>query len=583
MLLSFTLLFSSFILFACLVPAQAFLDVPFSLPLENEEPIPGGSSPASEQGSVSVLPSYTADSTPAVKPLSSGDPLGLGTLFGDNHGLLVPPDSTPSTIDEPVPSAHPDVIFVTVTEPAVVITTIMLNKARPTTSTTTSQRTRPPTTTTATSSPLTTWTSPPKMTDLSNFGVQASFYSSNIHFVTAVPTSAFSAAASPGPSSDPSESGPDTLEDDELKAHSRPTPPPPSTNKLQIKYPKGSINPAGSIKGGADFYANPFSAGVLESARTLSLSYRVLFSNGFDFVKGGKMPGLYGGPRGCSGGKDAGASACFSTRLMWRPRGEGELYLYAPRDKQAKGVCKTHPKSVCSDDYGMSIGRGSFRWATGRWTEVRQTVRLNTPGKADGRFGLELDGMKVLDVDGVFFRDGDGMGSNLGKTDPDPDPDPETKDDGGGLLGDLLGEVGDVGSILQTLEKSASSNGSPAPPNPDIPIPVFISRKGQFYVNRPIGAVASVPLPPPAPLEEALAFSISSDGQVHLDTPVPANLEGTPNHIQGLQSKPKNALSPPAGFSGMFFSTFFGGHDAEWASPRDQYAWFDSFRIDVLE
>ena len=30
---------------------------------------------------------------------------------------------------------------------------------------------------------------------------------------------------------------------------------------------------------------------------------------------------------------------------------------------------------------------------------------------------------------------------------------------------------------------------------------------------------------------------------------------------------------------GLFFSTFFGGDDASWATPRDQYAGFAGFEL----
>jgi len=32
-------------------------------------------------------------------------------------------------------------------------------------------------------------------------------------------------------------------------------------------------------------------------------------------------------------------------------------------------------------------------------------------------------------------------------------------------------------------------------------------------------------------------------------------------------------------FVGLFFSTFFGGHDDKYATPRDQYVWFKDFAI----
>ena len=38
---------------------------------------------------------------------------------------------------------------------------------------------------------------------------------------------------------------------------------------------------------------------------------------------------------------------------------------------------------------------------------------------------------------------------------------------------------------------------------------------------------------------------------------------------------------PAFGFTGIFFSTFFGGHDPSWATPKDQYIWFKGFALTV--
>jgi|SRR5712671_2106184 len=91
---------------------------------------------------------------------------------------------------------------------------------------------------------------------------------------------------------------------------------------LQLFYPKNSINPAGRPQGGSEFYATPLD---LSNASSVTLEYRVFFPSDFDWVKGGKLPGLYGGHTRCSGGNPA--LDCFSTRLMWRAGGAGELYL----------------------------------------------------------------------------------------------------------------------------------------------------------------------------------------------------------------------------------------------------------------
>ncbi len=103
----------------------------------------------------------------------------------------------------------------------------------------------------------------------------------------------------------------------------------PSTDAatmLQVFYPKGSINPGRKPQGGAQFYALPID---IENARSVTFAYSVFFPGDFDWVKGGKLPGLYGGHTGCSGGDDS--DDCFSTRLMWRKGGAGELYLVRPQ------------------------------------------------------------------------------------------------------------------------------------------------------------------------------------------------------------------------------------------------------------
>ena len=94
---------------------------------------------------------------------------------------------------------------------------------------------------------------------------------------------------------------------------------------LQLFYPKDSVNPARRPQGGSEFYAKPLD---ISKAKNVTLEYKVFFPGDFDWVRGGKLPGLYGGHTRCSGGNSA--LDCFSTRLMWRAGGAGELYLVRP-------------------------------------------------------------------------------------------------------------------------------------------------------------------------------------------------------------------------------------------------------------
>ena len=99
---------------------------------------------------------------------------------------------------------------------------------------------------------------------------------------------------------------------------------------LRVKYGQGSYRQnagARSDIGGATFYPSPAELGIAHRAM---LSYQVAFEPGFDFVKGGKLPGLWSGKSAssCSGGHQSGASGaeddCFSVRMMWRANGTGE-------------------------------------------------------------------------------------------------------------------------------------------------------------------------------------------------------------------------------------------------------------------
>ncbi|MFN3402473.1 MAG: polysaccharide lyase [Cytophagaceae bacterium] len=156
----------------------------------------------------------------------------------------------------------------------------------------------------------------------------------------------------------------------------------------RIKYPQGSASPAvsreaGAPLGGANFYAT---AGM-PARDTLFLRYYMRFDKEFEFVKGGKLPGLYGGTEN-SGGKIPDGTDGFSTRYMWRKDGAGELYAYLPT----------------SDIHGTSIGRGNWTFEPGKWYCMEQCVILNKPGKANGKIKIWVNEKLILSVDNVLFR-----------------------------------------------------------------------------------------------------------------------------------------------------------------------------------
>lgn len=172
-----------------------------------------------------------------------------------------------------------------------------------------------------------------------------------------------------------------------------------SSTVLKVKYPAKSVNPSKNPIGGTGFYAKPLD---LTKATEVTLDYKVFFPTGFNFVKGGKLPGLYGGRPACSGG-DA-ALDCFSTRYMFRTSGAGELYAYVEKNTQSADLCKLPPSSICSSTYGISVARGSWYFETGKWTYLSQTITLNTPGQQNGKMVVRVNGIQVISFDKVNWR-----------------------------------------------------------------------------------------------------------------------------------------------------------------------------------
>jgi len=167
----------------------------------------------------------------------------------------------------------------------------------------------------------------------------------------------------------------------------------PFSEVLRVYYPAGSASPSvsrsqGVALGGGQFYANL----NLPAQTALRLSYAVRFSEDFDFVKGGKLPGLYGGT-GNSGGKIPDGTDGFSTRLMWRRAGAGELYVYLPT----------------SEKYGTSLDRGAWTFEPGVWYRIEQEIVLNQPDQADGRARVWVDGERVINQEGLQFRTVDAL------------------------------------------------------------------------------------------------------------------------------------------------------------------------------
>lgn len=168
---------------------------------------------------------------------------------------------------------------------------------------------------------------------------------------------------------------------------------------LRVNFAVGQIGPE---QGGAGWR---WPVGRHEQAE---LCYTLRFSPDFDFVKGGKLPGLCGGPENVSGGRPADGKNGFSARLMWRKDGRGEAYVYHKNQKGNYGDSFPFPED--------------FRFPTDKPVTVRLAVRMNTPGKRDGtlrvwtttagqderlmveRKDMEWRSVDSFGVDGLYFE-----------------------------------------------------------------------------------------------------------------------------------------------------------------------------------
>lgn len=135
-------------------------------------------------------------------------------------------------------------------------------------------------------------------------------------------------------------------------------------NYMQGYFPMGSFS---DVNSGWHWETN-LSSPVTE----LYFSYSIRFKPGFEWVHGGKMPGLQGG------NVDAGSyiteDAGFSARPMWSDGGRIVFYVY---HQDMEG------------NYGDSWGWGDFTFSTGKWYTVTERVVLNT-----------------IDEDGTALNDG---------------------------------------------------------------------------------------------------------------------------------------------------------------------------------
>jgi len=163
---------------------------------------------------------------------------------------------------------------------------------------------------------------------------------------------------------------------------------------LAVSYPSGKF---GTVETGAQWILKL--DGKYEEA---ILNYRIKFKSGFDFVKGGKLPGLAGGDTP-TGGDPANGIDGWSGRFMWKT--DKRRWHGTTRQQTAYPISYAkYFKSGSKQDGSLADranwqGRNSIRsvFKPGVWYSIRQRVKMNDPGVANGILQIWLNDELVLD------------------------------------------------------------------------------------------------------------------------------------------------------------------------------------------
>ena len=165
-------------------------------------------------------------------------------------------------------------------------------------------------------------------------------------------------------------------------------------NALRLLYPAGEIGSASTVQ---------IRAALKKAVDTAWASYWVKFEDdegGFDFVRGGKLPGLCGN-QCITGGNDANGYNGWSARIMWRPEGVATQYMYY----------------VTNQGYGEDLvfdkSRPVKRFIPGKWHRVNTQIIMNTPGAADGVIRSWFDGELAMEENNILIRHIDTLKINL--------------------------------------------------------------------------------------------------------------------------------------------------------------------------
>ena len=157
-----------------------------------------------------------------------------------------------------------------------------------------------------------------------------------------------------------------------------------TSNTLISIFPANVFGPTAS---GYNFQSH------LSPSKTKTLTYEVMFAPDFNFVKGGKLPGLCGGS-GASGGNPATGTNGFSARIMWRTGGRIVSYVYHVGQASQYG-----------DDFQwLDASSNSAYFSKGVWQKVKSVVTMNDVGSSNGSIRTYFNDVLAFQKTNFVFR-----------------------------------------------------------------------------------------------------------------------------------------------------------------------------------
>lgn len=175
---------------------------------------------------------------------------------------------------------------------------------------------------------------------------------------------------------------------------------------LRLTFEKRNV----SLESGARFASSP--KGVFPSEE-LTFRYQVYFKKGFNFVISGKLPGIYLGTyqEGYSTGKlyNYGQGSFRPTWQTGKGGPKVSPYLYGAHGDNEKARKAQGPKTSAAMEATSRAGvhfwmSESILPLKAGWNTIEIGLKMNTPGVADGKARVTVNG-KTNILDDVSFRD----------------------------------------------------------------------------------------------------------------------------------------------------------------------------------